>query len=73
MSSVRQLLLQVYIQEIMAYREKVAKLKCQLEMQQTIIKKQAMEIESVTNRRGIYNSYLYKHYLYGKHWICTIT
>ena len=47
MSSIRQQLLHVYIQEIMAYREEITKLKDQLEMKQTIIKKQTMEIESV--------------------------
>ena len=52
----------------MADREEIAKLRHQLETKQTIIKKQTMEIDIVTNRRGIYNSYIY-----GKHWICTIT
>ena len=47
MSSVRQLLLHVYIQEAMADREEIAKLKDQLEMKKNIIKNQAMEIESI--------------------------
>ena len=74
MSSIRQQLLHIYIyiQEIMAYREEIAKLKDPLEMKQTIIKKQTVEIESVANKRGIY-SYLYeKNYFYGMCWICTI-
>ena len=51
MSSIRQELLHVYIQEIIADREEIAKLRGQLEMQQTINKKQTMEIESI---KGIY-------------------
>ena len=47
----------------MAYREEIAKLKDPLEMKQTIIKKQIVEIESVTNKRGIY-SYLYKKIIF---------
>ena len=47
MSSVRLSLQHVCVQEIMADREEIAKLKDQLEMQQTIIKKQTMEIETI--------------------------
>ena len=47
MSSIRQQLLHIHIQEIMADKEEIATLKDQLEMKQTIIKKQTMEIESI--------------------------
>ena len=47
MNSVRQQLLHVYTQDDMADREEIAKLKDQLEMKQTIIKKQTIEIESI--------------------------
>ena len=46
MNSIRLSLQHVCIQEIMADREEIAKLKDQLEMKKTIIKKQTMEIET---------------------------